>query len=207
MNADLVVEADPRKVDWPSAQPTRPARESGAIAVLVTAFATDPAARWMYPAAQQYLTHFPDFVRAFAGRALEHGSADAVGTFHCAALWLPPGVPPDEAAVVDVLQRSVHPDRLPEVFSVLEQLGAHRPTEPHWHLPLIGVDPTKQGRGFGSALLRRGLARCDRDRGPAYLEATSSRSAALYERFGFEAVAQIKTRTSPLIIPMIRAVP
>jgi len=31
--------------------------------------------------------------------------------------------------------------------------------DPHWYLPLIGVDATKQGRGYDSALLRHALER------------------------------------------------
>ncbi|WP_412099042.1 GNAT family N-acetyltransferase [Defluviimonas sp. D31] len=37
----------------------------------------------------------------------------------------------------------------------------------------MGVDPAFQGRGHGSGLMRHGLAACDRDRQPVYLEATS----------------------------------
>jgi hypothetical protein len=59
-------------------EPTRIARESGVIEALVTALAGDPAARWVYPDGRHYLKCFPDFVRAFAGRALEQDSADAI---------------------------------------------------------------------------------------------------------------------------------
>ncbi len=57
-----------------------------------------------------------------------------------------------------------------DVFAVFEQMGRHHPREPHWFLPLIGVDPMYQGQGRGSALLRHALLQCDRDRVPAYLE-------------------------------------
>jgi ribosomal protein S18 acetylase RimI-like enzyme len=178
--------------------------ESRALAALVSAFAADPAVRWMYPDAHQYHTNFPAFVHAFAGRAFAHNTADVLEQQSAAALWLPPGVQPDEAGVVDVLQRSVNEARLPELFSLFEQMGAFHPERPHWYLPLIGVAPSGQGRGCGATLLRRGLARCDEDHVPAYLEATSIRSVPLYERFGFKVVGEIKTQTSPPIIPMVR---
>lgn len=183
---------------------TNTAKELRAIAALVTAFAADPAVRWMYPDAEQYLTHFPEFARAFGGKAFEHDTTDELEGHSAAALWLPPEVQPDEAAIVDVLQRSVSEERLPEVFSVLEQMGAFHPSEPHWYLPMIGVDPCNQGQGCGSTLLRQGIARCDADRLPAYLESTNLRNVPLYERFGFKVVGQIRTRTSPAIIPMVR---
>ena len=183
---------------------TNPVVEARAVAVLVTAFAADPAVRWIYPDAQQYLAHFPDFARAFGGKAFEHGAADELVGHSAAALWLPPNVQPDEAAVVAVLQRSMNEARLPEGLSLLEQMVGFHPSGPHWYLPLIGVDPSEQGRGCGSALLRRGLARCDADGIPAYLESTNQRNVPLYERFGFKVVGQIKTKTSPAIVPMVR---
>jgi ribosomal protein S18 acetylase RimI-like enzyme len=181
------------------------ADQARAIAALTMAFANDPAVRWLFPEARQYLRHFPDFAWAFAGRAFDPGTVDSLEGHSAAALWLPPNVGPDEAAVGEVLQAGVSEARLPEVFALLEQMGAFHPTEPHWYLPMIGVDPSEQGRGCGSALLRRGLARCDVAGLPAYLESTSLRNVPLYERFGFKVVGQIKTRNSPPIVPMVRA--
>jgi len=184
---------------------TNSTAEARLIAAIVTAFTADPAVRWLYPDAQQYLTHFPEFARAFAGKAFDYGTADDLDEHSAAALWLPPNMQPDETTVMNVLQQSVSEPRLSEMFSMLEQMGAFHPSEPHWYLPLIGVDPIEQGRGCGSALLRNGLARCDADRLPAYLESTNPRNVPFYERFGFEVVGRIKTRSSPVIIPMLRA--
>lgn len=77
------------------------------VAVIVLAFANDPAARWMYPDAHQYLKNFPLFVRAFGGQAFEHGSAHYIDEFGAAALWLPPGAHPDEEALVALVEDSV----------------------------------------------------------------------------------------------------
>jgi ribosomal protein S18 acetylase RimI-like enzyme len=102
------------------------------------------------------------------------------------------------------MEKSVDKGRLPEIFAVLEQMAHFHPGEPHWYLPLIGVDPGVQSRGLGSALLRHVLARCDRERVPAYLESTNPRNSSLYERFGFQAIGRIQTSSSPAIIPMLR---
>jgi GNAT superfamily N-acetyltransferase len=84
------------------------------------------------------------------------------------------------------------------------QMGEFHLTEPHWYLPLIGVDVTKQGRGYGSALLRHALERCDRDGLPAYLEAKSALNKPLYERQGFEELGVIQAGSSPPMWPMQR---
>ena len=149
---------------------TSPAEAEQAVAAIVLAFSTDPAARWTYADPAQYLDHFPAVVRAFGGGAFAHGTACHVDGFAGAALWLPPGVGPDEGALLAVMQRSVPAERHAEVSAVFEQMGGHHPDEPHWYLPLIGVDPAHQRKGHGSALLRHTLARCDRDHASAYLE-------------------------------------
>lgn len=174
------------------------------VGTLVRAFAADPAVRWMYPDPEQYQMCFPEFVHAFGGRAFECGTADELPGLAGVALWLPPDVQPDETAVVGALQRSVSEQRLPELFELFAKMGAFRPGEAHWYLPLIGVDPVAQGRGCGSELMRGALTRCDRDRLPAYLEATNPRNASFYERFGFRRVGTIQSGSSPEIIPMLR---
>jgi hypothetical protein len=42
--------------------------EEAAINVVVQAFSTDPAARWLYPDPHQYAVNFPSFVRIFGGK-------------------------------------------------------------------------------------------------------------------------------------------
>jgi GNAT superfamily N-acetyltransferase len=76
--------------------------------------------------------------------------------------------------------------------------------EPCWYLPLIGVDPTSQGRGYGSAPLRFALEQVDRTGAPAYLESSNPRNVPLYERHGFEVLGSIQAGSSPTIVPMLR---
>jgi ribosomal protein S18 acetylase RimI-like enzyme len=119
-------------------------------------------------------------------------------------LWLSPGTAADEASLVKVIEDTVADERKGAMFSIFEQMDAVHPREAHWHLPLIGVDPAHQGRGIGSALLSHVLNVCDGQKVSVYLEATSSRNVALYERHGFEAVGRIGAGDSPEIIPMLR---
>ncbi|MGH2352884.1 MAG: GNAT family N-acetyltransferase [Chloroflexota bacterium] len=174
------------------------------IAVVTLAFSADPAARWAYREPQHYWRYWPEFVKAFGGRAFEHGTAHYADGYAGAALWLPPGVKPDDDALASLLERSLAERDQEEVYAVLEQMGAYHPNEPHWYLPLIGVDPPRQGRGYGTALLRHALALCDRDGKLAYLESTNPANNPLYERHGFEVVGRIQVGASPPIWPMVR---
>ena len=174
------------------------------VDVITRAFAADPPCRWLYPDDRDYWRFFPRFVEAFGGGAVDYGTADVAADGGAAALWLPPGAHPDEAALGALLEESVDPSRLENAFSLLERMGAYHPTGPHWYLPLIGVAPGYQGRGHGSTLLEHAAARCDRHKLPAYLEATSPRSVSLYRRHGFEVLAELRVGSAPSIFPMLR---
>lgn len=175
-----------------------------AFAVIVLAFSADPVARWTYPDPHEYLRYFPDVVRTFGGKAFEHGTAYYVAGFSGAAIWLPPDVQPQGDEMIALLRRTVSEQRQEEVFSVSEQMGSYHPTEPHWYLPLIGVDPAQQGKGYGSALMKHALIPCDQENRLAYLESTNPRNIPLYKQHGFELLGTIQAGSSPPIYPMLR---
>lgn len=178
--------------------------EAPSMAVVVLAFGADPAARWTWPDPQQYLAHFPSFIKALGGKSFEHGSAYYVDGYAGAALWLPPEVYPDEEALITLLQRTASAPAQKDVFAVVEQMGRYHPREPHWYLPFIGIDPSQQGRGYGAALMKHALIPCDRDGTPAYLESSNPKNIPLYERHGFELLGTIQVGASPPIFPMLR---
>ena len=183
----------------------RPADPEQAVAALVLAFTADPASRWTWPHADVYLKYFGAFVQAFGGKAFAHGTADQVGDGIGAALWLPPGEHPDDDALDAVLEPSVEPGVLGEAGALFERMASFHPKEPHWYLPLIGVDPAHQRRGHGSALMRHALARCDRSGAPAYLESTHPANVPFYESHGFKLLGEIQVGSSPPLFPMLRS--
>ncbi len=113
-----------------------------------------------------------------------------------AALWMPPNTwhtsPLAQLLVLPAIVRNLRADT-PRLLKALTFIEKKHPREPqHWYLPIVGVTPAWQGRGYGAALLRAVLDRCDADRVPAYLEASSARSRDLYERSGFEAIEECR---------------
>jgi GNAT superfamily N-acetyltransferase len=190
----------------PSRRPIRVhvGHEANAIAALTLAFASDPANRWFWPGTAEYLVAFPAFIRALGGRAFAAESAFEIAGGAGAALWLPPGMEPDEAEITAVVNRTVHVSRQHDLYAVIDQMGRHHPKYPHWYLPFVGVEPMQQNRGLGAALLQPVLQRCDHERLPAFLESTNPRNVPFYECLGFKPVGVIQAGTSPPIVPMLR---
>jgi GNAT superfamily N-acetyltransferase len=174
------------------------------IATLVRAFAEDPVMRWAWEDSDRYATYWPRIAEAYGGRAFDHGTALGLEDCLAVALWLAPGVEPDEATFMKLVVESMDDRLLRDMTGLLEQMTRVHPAREHWYLPLTGADPIAQGRGLGSALLQHGLTTCDRDGLPAYLEATSPRNRSLYERHGFNVIGVIQSGSSPPMWAMLR---
>ena len=117
------------------------------------------------------------------------------------AMWLPPGVPKFRPR-----------DRISEALALLPGIGLggarrgsriealiteHQPTEPHWYLEVLSIDPAHQRQGHGGALMRPVLERCDAEGTPAHLETNRESNLPYYRRFGFELTEQISLPDSP----------
>ena len=161
--------------------------------VLARAFHDDPVFTWVLRGDGGRLKLLE---RAFA-LFLRRVWIDEEETFTTAsvagvAVWEPPGQWKYSAweqlrllpAMAGVFRR-----HLPRTLRALMALESDHPAEPraepHYYLPFIGVDPRWQGRGLGAAVLRPILERCDREGVPAFLEASTPRNRAMYERHGF----------------------
>lgn len=178
--------------------------EAATFGAMTLAFSTDPMARWSLPDPAKYLATFPSIAKAFSGSAFESGTAYIANGFVGAALWLPPGGKSDEESLMRLFDENVDNDIKEHMSEIFEQMEKFHPTEPHWYLPMIGVDPAHQSAGIGSALMTEALKAVDRDGLIAYLESSNPKNISLYERHGFEVIGEIQSGNSPILRPMLR---
>jgi GNAT superfamily N-acetyltransferase len=178
--------------------------QDAVLGALMLAFSTDPCMRYALAKASVFVSVFKPFAMGMGGAAFEHGSAWLAEDGAAAALWLPPGVEQDGEAIGAALAEVAVPEKQPTLDRVVEGMSHFHPHEPHWYLPLLGVDPARQGQGLGSAILKASLARCDAEGLPAYLESSNPKNVPLYERHGFEVLGVIQPGDFPPMHPMLR---
>ncbi|WP_198042774.1 MULTISPECIES: GNAT family N-acetyltransferase [Actinoalloteichus] len=162
-----------------------------AVGILTEAFMTEETTRWLFPVdadRRECQAHY--YLPLAHQAAAEGGLFTAEDT--AAALWLPvaeDGVSaPDFGADELPPPLAAHGERLITLLGVLAE--RHPRGLRHLHLSFMGVLPAAQGRGLGSALLRRGLAEADAAGLGVYLETASAGARALYERHGFQATGE-----------------
>ena len=192
-------------MDTPHIRTAEGTEAERAVTTLMMAFAADPVMRWLWPEADAYLRNFPRLVRAFGGRAFDHGGAFVDDDFGGASLWLRPGVEPDGEAVEALFRETLAGSKRDDAFEVLDQMAKHHTSEPHGYLAFIGVDVARQGGGLGSFILRSGLAEvCDGEGIHGWLESSNPANVSLYRRHGFEVAAAIQAGSSPTMQAMVR---
>lgn len=107
-----------------------------------------------------------------------------------AALWNPPGGRPHglraDLSLLPTLVRVSGVGGLARSVAAFSTAEKKHPTDPHYYLLAIGVEPARQGQGVGSSLLAPMAERLDTERIGAYLESSKERNLPLYERFGFK---------------------
>ncbi|MFC5949570.1 GNAT family N-acetyltransferase [Pseudonocardia lutea] len=195
-------------------QPTVHVRRAGegeraaVAATLAAAFADDPVLVWIHPDPADRAARTRFFFDLTVEVLAQHDDTWAAGPDVAgAALWVPHGSAPmsdeqGEAFAAALEERAG--DDAQRLFALMGLMEQHHPHEPHEYLWFLGVRPDRQGLGIGSATMAPVLARADRAGHPAYLEATSPRSRALYERHGFVAGTPLSVDDSPPIWPMWR---
>jgi ribosomal protein S18 acetylase RimI-like enzyme len=178
-------------------------------ALMGYAFQNDPVSRWLFPDDTDRTLRHPAFFSVFLHHAITAGSVLRTVDFRAVALWLdidPAGTPPDTSRLQRELAEACGPN-YPR-FQLLQQLMAQRhPTpRPHAYLTFIAVAPRLWSKGLGTRLLRHKLTQLDLSNTPSYLEASSPRSRALYQRLGFTDLDQpINLPDGPKLYPMWRA--
>ncbi|WP_298017112.1 N-acetyltransferase [uncultured Parasphingopyxis sp.] len=175
-----------------------------ALSTITLGFASDPFMRWLWPDGETYLKAMQSFIPAYGGKAFGEGTAIATTGCHAAALWLPPGVETDDEAMEEIILGTIDPGIGAAMGAVMEEAEHHHPDEPIWYLTMIAADPAHINRGLGGALMRHMLERIDAAGETAYLESSNPKNISLYQRHGFEIVAEISHGGSPVLTPMIR---
>jgi ribosomal protein S18 acetylase RimI-like enzyme len=158
--------------------------------VFARAFAEDPIVLWPLSASgdvggriEQVFAMIYEGITD-AGMIWEAGEADGF------AVWIPPGTSQnmfDSDAAARARLAPLTDDGGARYEVLWSWIESHVPDDA-WYLDAIGVDPARQGRGIGGALIRLGLDRAAQDGVPAFLETAVEDNVGYYEGFGFRVI-------------------
>ena len=179
---------------------------------LAAAFVDDPIFNWfMRNDAKREAARRRFFRLILKEAAFPDGQIERPASGGGAAVWLPSenlGPQPlhREIRALPMLLNAAGLGRFKRLMTLREAMDAQHPmARPHDYLWFLGVHPDAQGQGLGAALLRSRTARMDAAGRCGFLETATPRNLPLYQRHGFEIVADYRPAPDgPLIWAMWR---
>lgn len=176
--------------------------------VIAAAFSPLAASQWLVPDPAARRAIFPGYFRIYVDYALAGGLVVTTPARDAVALWIPVGAdepadPPDDYH--DRLAAVTGP-HLTRFQALDEAFDRHHPSGvPHEHLAILAVRPDRQRLGIGTALLNARHSTLDRDRTPAYLEASDPAKRDIYLAHGYADLGEpIQLPDGPPMFPMWR---
>ena len=177
---------------------------------LARAFNNDPLVNWCVRQDNKRADGFDVLFRScLSTLSLPHG--EVLTTDEClgGALWYPPGKSKigftQQIILLPAMIRFASLRGLKRLIDVMGITDKIHPTERHYYLQYIGVDPDHMGKGLGTALMQPVLKRCDHEGCGAYLENSNEINLAFYERQGFTVIDEVDLgKGAPTFWPMWR---
>jgi GNAT superfamily N-acetyltransferase len=149
----------------------RPNELGRLAAVLASAFHDDPPIRWVLKDDGRRRSLLERSFGLYLRRLwFKQDECYTTGSVVGAIVWELPGQ--WKVGVVDQLRllpsmARINGRLLSRILRAFAAVQSNHPAEPHYYLPLVGVEPEWHGRGLGTALMRPILDRCDNEKVPA----------------------------------------
>ena len=191
--------ASVRAAAWPDAAPL--------AATLARAFHDDPMISHLIADPAARAKSLPRLFKLLFKLGLPYGACYVTDGFEAVTLWRPPG-----GWHVTLWQYISNAPELLGIFgtdllnviSTMDRVEKVHPKQAHWYLQTIGTDPHRQGKGYGSMIMRDQLARADAAAIPCYLESSKDTNVPIYKSFGFEVTGEIQIPDGPTLWQMWR---
>lgn len=171
--------------------PVTPDRLATVCALLGRAFVNEAMLRWSMGTHGDVEQRFVRQFELFNATLVEREMLWEAGPGRGAAVWIPADAGESYDQAHDASRPLIHSlteDGGQRYDRFWEWVESKLPEEPLWHLDSVAVEPEWRGTGIGAALVALGLERARADGVGAFLETSTRRNVAYYERFGFRVV-------------------
>lgn len=167
-----------------------------AAAMLARAFLDDPLLAYVVPAPHERTGAYRALFTGLLRYGLRYGRVWTTPGLEGVAIRRVPGDVPSPwgrivrsgLAALPLRLGAAATTRLLRVMHVTEAAALRHMRGPFWYCQVLGVDPDRQGQGFGKRLTHHTFAQAERDGLPCYLETATPRSRAIHERNGWTTI-------------------
>ena len=178
---------------------------------LAAAFHDDPALAWIVQNEAKRRVMLPGFFQVMAEQSRRNGEILASPDGGAASLWFPPGKVSDgfvQSTYDNLRLLAGFRGDLPRGLKVAEEMYKRHPSpQPYSYLRYVGVAPGAQGKGWGGAIVRAGVAKAAEQGLGVLLETATPDNVTIYTRLGFEILEEWEVPGGPKFWTMVHPAP
>ncbi len=164
-----------------------------AVATLASAFRDYPILLWLNRSQDERARYARCLMRKALEYGLRYGAVFSDVSISGVSIWLPPGnttmtfgrIVKSGYLYVPFTLGLTNAIRFISFNAAAEEIHKARLPGAHWYLLAIGVDPSLQHAGIGTALIEHGVQCADSQRLPCYLETHVESNIKYFEKHGF----------------------
>jgi len=181
--------------------------------MMARAFQDDPYYTYTIPDVDRRQHLLPWLMERIISFGLHYGKVYTTASNEGAAVWLGPKNPVFHRTgairtglfLLPLKLSRQERDRVQLLEEAEDRLHAQAVKGSHWYLPVLGVDPTRQGRGIGVALLQPVMQMADQENLACFLETNNEKNLSFYEKYGFRVAGQERPDPGgPFVWGMVR---
>lgn len=172
------------------------------------AFINEPYCRWLFPSDKDWINRSEQFFTYDLKHGLRYGNLSKTEDNGAAMQWAFVGQNEEKNNWSDFeylwhtfLQFGL---RTRDIYRVFDLFKKHMPDAPFVYIEFLGVDPDKQGRGYGKAMIEYAIAESTKNNCPVYLETCDEKTVRFYEKLGFSVSNQFDFAPGAKAFCMIR---
>jgi GNAT superfamily N-acetyltransferase len=177
--------------------PLNRAQATAGAYLLATAFQDDPLMVYVLPNAQRRRRLLPVLFGVVVRYCLRYGAVYTTSGLEGVVGCQPPGQPTTigRLALISLSDPPLQLGltglrRFLRASSASDRARKQAAPGAHWYIWALGVDPARQGRGFGGHLVQTVLWQAKAQGIPCYLDTENPRNAPFYRQFGFRQVSE-----------------
>jgi ribosomal protein S18 acetylase RimI-like enzyme len=169
--------------------------------MLANAFRDDPVMHYFYPFDEQRAYECRVALLRYACQVRLDLEWPLIGIVEGTCVWGVAGIsapekkawPPSLEKHYKELEEAVGTEALLRQEAYSELVDRHRPSEPHYFVGVLGIDPDAQGRGFGRRLLDEAnlVSQADPHSREIWLDPENPKNMGFYKHLGYQVVAEV----------------
>ncbi|GAA4642940.1 GNAT family N-acetyltransferase [Pontixanthobacter gangjinensis] len=185
-----------------------PADADAISETLALAFFDDPVFQWLFPDSTGRKQRMDAMFKLMFHYDVKHGYIRKSPDCHATSFWRSPGtaeIPTLSVIPMLIPLLAIYRSSFGKMLNLTNAIKHNLPKgRPFYYVHFVGVRPDDQHQGWGTAMMKDGIAKADAEGVAVYLETALESNVTFYQHLGFTVTGEWHIKDGPKMWSMLR---